>query len=153
MKRALSIARAVFVSLEMLLLVVLGAALMFVPKILAMVGQLPQDKDVLTYVVLGPPALVAAAARYCWKLLYPKDNNTDLVQWPLYGELLSRAFIAVAWAVLGLAAVLVAVFARNALPPHTVGFLLLAGWGVGAVAVGSQFLAALVIRSIVEGAR
>lgn len=153
MKSTMAIARAVLVSLEMLLLLALAAVLMFMPKALTVLGHLPQDKDVLTYVLLGPPAFLAAAAGYCWKILYPKDNNTNLVQWPLYGELRSRAVIAVAWAALGLAAVLVAVFARNTIPPQTVGFLLLAGWGVGIVAVGSQFLAAIVIRSIVEGAR
>ena len=146
----LHIARTVFVSLEMLAIAICVFVWLVAPRLFEWLDTAMKNVDWLWLIspfgVLGSTALGLV-----WKILFPKDNVSDLISWPEYPKLRATALVGVVFTLLGAVAASIGVLGRELLPTGLASLLLTCGYAVSAISCFSMLTAALVVRSIAAG--
>lgn len=152
MRYILECFRVVFISGEVLSVVLAGALLMIAPQLFASLGSaIRSNSEILKYLPAIPISLCGYSIFLAWKILAPlDDSNRELYDWLEFWRIKLRIAISVGFAVLAVVSVLGGWIFWKKLDDALFGALFAVGLLVSVINCGSMLFAAFSIKVIVE---
>jgi len=153
MKRVKSLLFCIFVSPELLVILLVAVGLIYSPESMGTLGKkLKSDSEVWKYMPTLTLLFSGAAFGLSSKIRAPLENSSNklLYEWPLYPLLVDRVLVSVAFAVVcGATGLSLWIFGQS-LTATTVGIVFLASTGVSATTAFTMLLAHQKLRELID---
>lgn len=153
MERIKNFLICIFVSPELVVLLLIAVGFVYSPESLVALGEnLKSDSEVWKYMPTLTLVFSGAAFGLSSKIRAPLENSSNklLYEWPLYQLLVDRVLVSMAFAgICGATGLLLWVFGQS-LSATTVGCVLLAATGVSATTAVTMLLAHQKLRELID---
>ncbi|HXE96937.1 MAG TPA: hypothetical protein VN642_11055 [Dongiaceae bacterium] len=153
MKRFRNLLLSIFVSPELVVVLLVVVGLVYSPEFMGALGKkLKSDSEVWKYMPTLTLLFSGAAFGLSSKIRAPLENSSNklLYEWPLYPLLVDRVLVSMAFAcICGATGLLLWVFGQS-LSATTVGCVFLAATGVSATTAFTMLLAHQKLREIID---
>lgn len=153
MKRINNLLFCLFVSPELVVLLLIAVGFVYSPESMIALGKkLKSDSEVWKYIPTITLVFSGAAFGLSSKIRAPLENSTNklLYEWPLYQLLVDRVLVSMAFAgICGATGLLLWIFGQS-FTATTVGVLFLVSTGVSATTAFTMLLAHQKLRELID---
>jgi hypothetical protein len=146
MNRITDVLRIIFVSPEMAAIAVCIWLHSISPNLFEPIGK--KIETILT--ALPIVAVLVATHTLCDKILFPKEHNTVLLQWPQYSHLKNRCIFSLCTSVVAAVTLFICIVFSEKIPNTAKGFVFILFFVPACIALLTVALAQWKIREIIE---